>query len=178
NDVKGKWRADSVTIDVVRDRDTLRRFARIATKGKLGFYPVPEVEVAVERRSFAEAVLYGCSQPFRMLRLNIKGLASIFTGTIPAGQVGPSGPISIAGIFDDSTAQFFRNAALLMSLVLFYEAMPLPRSGMLRSLPIAGEVLFRRRFSYEMFARIRRSAWILLLIALFSSILQDILKLL
>ncbi len=165
---------DETSIQIRRGEEVLNLSLQIPYDGTLGFYSNSLIPYSRYQKSIFEALSEGAIRPFEIIGLNLKGLAQVL-GLKQKKNTGLSGPIRIANLFGGkSTAQFFRISALLLAIIPLWDLFPFPKSAALKSIPILSEVVFRKRMSFELFSKIKKTGWFLVVAIMIGTLIRDI----
>lgn len=121
-----------VTIDAVREGDTLSFAFVTDSAGKLGVNPQPGTyfELDTIRYSFGEALAAGPKEAFNVLITNIKGIRNLFRRDVDASK-SVMGPIQIAKVYRQASRfggikGFLSLTAVLSMVLAFVNILPIP----------------------------------------------------
>lgn len=165
-----------VTVNVLRDNDTVALTMRLDSLPVLGFYPHNPYKPV--HYTFGEAVKYGLSDATDMLSANVKGLGNVLKGQDKASE-SLSGPIGIATIYGGTWdwSRFWFITALLSLVLAFMNLLPIPALDGGHVIFLLYEMITRRKPSDKFMEYAQMAGMLLLFALMFFVIGNDIFKL-
>jgi regulator of sigma E protease len=122
---------ESVTLLVVRGRDTVNVKVKTDAKASIGFWPVPEYKLltyAKKNYSFWESLPAGVTKGWNTLKLNVTSIRLIFTSKDVKASDSVGSFITIGNLFGArwDWERFWSLTALLSIVLAFMNILPIP----------------------------------------------------
>jgi regulator of sigma E protease len=174
-EVKGQ----DISLNVIRNGDTLSLNAKVSEEGKLGFGIVQLLKDSTNKFGLAQSVAIGTKQAFSVVFDNIKGLGKIFKGEVSASKA-VSGPIGIAQVFGGNWdwVNFWRITGLLSMVLAFMNFLPIPALDGGHVMFLTYEIVSGKKPSDKFLEVAQKFGMILLLSLMIFAVFNDFIKLL
>jgi len=122
-----KNKGQKISLDVLRNGNSLKFDAKLDEDGRLGFAVISLIERSHQDFGLGQSVSRGTKRAFEVVWTNIKAFKKIFTGDVSPSK-SLSGPIGIARIFGSNFnwVKFWTITGLLSMVLAFMNLLPIP----------------------------------------------------
>jgi regulator of sigma E protease len=167
----------NVSLDIQRKENgsvkTLPINVALNSERKIGIFPKELIDYTTRERTLSEAIPNGVYAAFTSLSTNIRALIRAVSGTLAPTTLG--GPIRITSA---SEIIFWK---ILGEFAMFYAAwnlFPLPKSAFWEMIALGYTGITKARYSYTTFKRSLNAAWIIAILFILWTFVNDVISLL
>lgn len=168
-----------VSLQIVRDGQTLTKQAKVRGNGTLGFGPKELLNYAKVEYTLGESIPRGAARAFDVVWLNARAIGKMFSGEVSASK-SISGPIGIAQIFGGTWdwARFWHITGLLSMVLAFINFLPIPALDGGHVAFLTYEIVSGRKPSDKFLEVAQKIGMVLLLGLMAFAVFNDIFKVL